>query len=63
MSSYFEKIEQVIMEKGITELDIQNIDEIGFSISCGKVKLIVTIDIKKLFYIIDLKNHDYITSV
>ena len=30
MSNYFEKIKQVMREKGITELDIWNIDETRF---------------------------------
>ena len=37
MSDYFEKIEQVIREKKITELDIWNIDKTGFQIGCGNV--------------------------
>ncbi len=36
MSDYFEKIERVMREKGITELDIWNMDETGFRIGCGK---------------------------
>ena len=36
MSDYFEKIEQVMREKGITELDIWNMDEISFRIGSEK---------------------------
>lgn len=45
------------------ELDIWNIDKIGFQISCEKAQLIITMDANKLFYIIDPKNCDYITLV
>lgn len=37
MSNYFEKIEQVIREKKITKLDIQNTDKTRFQIGCKKV--------------------------
>lgn len=30
MSDYFEKIERVMREKGITELDVWNMDKTGF---------------------------------
>ncbi len=63
MSSYVEKIEWVMREKGITELDIWNMDETGFRIGCGKAQLIVTMDANKPFCMIDPENRDYITSV
>lgn len=48
-------------EKKITDLDILNMDKTGFRMSCGKAQLIVTINPNKLFYMIDLKNRNYIT--
>lgn len=63
MSNYFEKIERVIREKNIKELDIWNMDETRFWISCEKAQLIVTIDLNKLFHMIYLDNHNYITSI
>ena len=36
ISDYFEKIERVMREKGITKLDLWNMDETGFQIGCGK---------------------------
>ena len=63
MSNYFEKIERIMREKGITELDMWNIDKTGFRIRCGKAKLVVTIDANKLLSMIDLENCDDITSV
>lgn len=50
-------------EKEITELDIWNMDETGFQFSYGKVQLVITIDVNKHFCMIDLENHNYITSV
>ena len=63
MSDYFEKIGRIIREKGITKLDIWNIDETKFRIGCGKAQLVVTMDLNKPFCMINLKNRDYITSV
>ena len=63
MSNYFEKIEQVMREKGITELDVWNMDETGFRIGCGKAQLVVTMDPNKPLRMIDPENRDYITSV
>ncbi len=37
MSDYFEKVERFMSEKGITDLDVWNMDETGFRIGCGKV--------------------------
>ena len=56
MSDYFEKIEWVMREKGIIELDIWNMDETGFRISCGKAQLVVTMDPNKPLRIIDPEN-------
>ena len=63
MSNYFEKIEWVMREKKITELDIWNIDETRFWIGSGKAQLVITMDPNKPFCMIDPDNHDYITSV
>ncbi len=63
MSSYFEKIEWVMREKGVTELDMWNMDKINFQIGCGKAQLVVIIDANKLVCMIDPENYDYITSV
>ena len=63
INDYFEKIERVMREKRIIELDIWNIDETRFQIGCGKAKLVVTMDSNKLFCMIDPDNRDYITSV
>lgn len=48
IKNYFKKINQVIREKQITKLNAQNIDELGFQISCEKEKLIVTVDLNKV---------------
>lgn len=37
-------------------------DKTGFCISCGKIKLVVIIDLNN-FCIVDPKNHDHIISV
>ena len=63
MSNYFEKIERITREKGITELDVWNMDETGFRIGCGKAQLVVTMDPNKPVRMIDSENRDYITSV
>ena len=63
MSDYFEKIERVTREKGITELDIWNMDETGFLIGYGKAQLVVTMDSNKPLRMIDPDNCDYITSI
>ena len=49
-------------EKGITELDVWNVNETGFRIGCGNSKLVVTMDINKPLLMIDLENRNYITS-
>ncbi len=36
MSNYFEKVERVIRDEKIICLDVWNIDETNFQISCGK---------------------------
>lgn len=59
----FEKIKQVIKEKKIIELDFWNINEIDFCISYNKTQLVITINQKKSFQIIDLRNRNYITSI
>ncbi len=63
MSDYFKKIERIMREKGITKLDLWNINEIGFRIGYEKAQLAVTMDPNESFCIIDLENRDYITSV
>ena len=63
MSDYFEKIERVMRENGITDLDVWNMDETGFRIGCGEAQLVVTMDQNKPLRMIDPKNRDYITSV
>ena len=62
MSNYFEKIEQVMMEKGITESDVWNMDETGFRIGCWKAQLVATIDPNKPLRTIDPESREYITS-
>lgn len=63
MSDYFEKIQQVMREKGITEFNIWNMHETGFRIGCGKAQLIVIMDLNKPLRMIDPDNRNYITSV
>lgn len=63
MSNYFKKIEWVMREKRITELNLLNINETSFQNSCEKAQLIVTIDVNKLFQMIDPENRNYIISV
>ena len=63
MSDYFEKIQQVMREKGIRELDIWNMDETSFRIGCGKTQLVVTMDPNKPLCMIDPENRDSITSI
>ncbi len=63
MRDYFKKNERVMSEKEITDLDVWNIDEIGYQIGCGKAKLVVIMDPNKPLRIIDPENCDYITSV
>lgn len=59
----FEKIVQIIREKKITELNIQNINETGFQIDFGKAKLVVIIEPNKPVCMINPRNRNYITSV
>lgn len=47
-------------EKGITELDIWNMEETGFRIGC---ELAVTMDSNKALRLINLEKCNYITSV
>ncbi len=63
MSDYFEKVERVISEKEITDLDMWKMDETGFRIGYRKAQLVVTIDPNKPLQMIDPENCDYITSV
>ena len=63
MSDYFEKVERVISEKEITDLDIWKMDETGFRIGYREAQLVVTIDPNKPLQMIDPENCDYITSV
>ena len=63
MSDCFKKIERVMREKGITELDVWNMDEKGFRLGRGKAQLVVTMDPNKPLRMIDPENRDYITSV
>ena len=63
ISDYFEKIERVMREKGITELDVWNMDGTGFRIGSGKAQLVVIMDPNKPPRMIGPENRDYITSV
>ncbi len=63
ISDYFEKIQRVMREKGVAELDVWNMDESGFRIGCGKAQLVVTMDPNKPLRMIDPENRDYITSI
>ena len=63
ISDYFENVKWVMREKGITELDVWNMDEMDFRIGCRKAQLVVTMDLNKPLRIIDPDNRDYITSV
>ena len=63
MGNYFKKVKQIIKEKGIIDLNIQNINTTSFQINSEKSQLIVIIEPNKLFHIIDPNNRDYITSV
>lgn len=63
MSNYFKKIKQVIRKKKINKLDILNIDKTKFWIGYKKAQLVIIINQNKLFFIIDLDNLNYITSV
>lgn len=63
MTDYFHKLETVMTEKGITEVDVWNMDETGFRIGCGRAQLVVTLDATKPLRMTDPDNRDYITSV
>ena len=63
MQSYFQKLETAMKEKGITEVDVWNMDETGFRIGCGRAQLVVTLDANKPLRMTDPDNRDYITSV
>lgn len=63
MTAYFTKLETAVKEKGITELDVWNMDGKDFRIGCGRAHLVITLDPNKPLRMTDLKNHDYITSV
>ena len=63
MAEYFSKLERVMKEKGITQLDVWNMDETGFRIGCGRAQLVVTLDTRKPLRMTDPDNRDYITSV
>lgn len=56
ISNYFEKVECVISEKGITDLDVWYMDEISYWIRCRKAELVVTMDSNKSLRMIDQKN-------
>ena len=63
MVEYFSKLERVMREKGITELDVWNMDETGFRIGCGRAQIVITLDPRKPLRMTDPDNRDYITSV
>ncbi len=52
-----------MMTKYVNKLDVKSIDEIGLRISYKITQLVVNFNLKKSFWMIDLDNHDYITSV
>ncbi len=58
MASYFGKLERVMKEKGITEVDVWNMDETGFRIGCGRAQLVVTLDSDKPLRMTDPDNRD-----
>ena len=63
MTEYFNKLERVIKEKGITAVDVWNMDETGFRIGCGRAKMVIMLDPNKPLRMMDPDNRDYITSV
>ena len=63
MKDYFDKLERAMKEKGITEVDVWNMDETGFRIGCERAHYVVTLDPIKPLRMTDPDNRDYITSV
>ena len=63
MTAYFIKLEAVMKEKEITELNVWNINETSFRINCDKAQLIVIMNVNKSLRMIDSDNRDYITSM
>ena len=45
-------------EKGITELDVWNMDKTGFRIGCGRAQVVITLDRRKSLRLIDPDNRD-----
>ena len=56
MSDYFDQVERIMREEGITEWDMWNMDETGFRIGLEKAQLVVTMDPNKPLHMIDPEN-------
>ena len=63
MRDYFHKLKAAIENKGITDVDVWNVDETGFRIGCGRAQMVITMDPKKPLRMTDPDNRDYITTV
>lgn len=63
MTEYFNKLKRVMKEKGITEVDVWNMDETGFRIGCGRTQVVISLNRRKSLRLMDPDNRDYITSV
>ena len=58
MRDYFYKLKAVMRDKGITEVDVWNMDETGFRIGCGRAQMVITMDPKKPLRMTDPDNRD-----
>ena len=63
MTEYFNKLKRMMKENDIIEMNVWNMNETKFRIECERAHMIITLDSKKPFRMINSNNRDYITFV